>query len=76
MTAEECHQRASTCAANAALAVSEPMALEFIRLAAQWRAMASRAIYLGPVDDAIEAVVDALGLPFGPSGPLRPLLLR
>jgi len=51
MTASECHERASACAANAALAVSEPIALEFLKLAAQWRAMAARLIYLGPIDE-------------------------
>ncbi|MDB5419372.1 MAG: hypothetical protein JWP50_2791 [Phenylobacterium sp.] len=51
MTAEECHERASVCAANASLAVSQPIALEFLTLAAQWRAMAARLIYLGPIDE-------------------------
>lgn len=55
MTADECHERASECAANARLAQSEPVALEFLRLAAQWRAMASRTIFLGSVDALDEA---------------------
>jgi len=51
MNADECNQRASECAANAALAKSEPVAQEFLRLAAQWRAMAGRLIYLGPLEE-------------------------
>jgi hypothetical protein len=51
MTAEECNDRAAACAANASLAVSEPVCLEFLKLAAQWRAMAGRLIYLGPLDE-------------------------
>ena len=56
MTADECHARASECAANARLAASEPVALEFLKLAAQWRAMASRTIFLG----SVEALDDGL----------------
>ena len=55
MTAEECHERASVCAANASLAVSQPIALEFLTLAAQWRAMAARLIYLGPIAEPLAA---------------------
>ncbi|MGZ6037957.1 MAG: hypothetical protein ACXWKR_04765 [Phenylobacterium sp.] len=51
MTAEECNERASACAVNAKLAVSEPVALEFLRMAAQWRAMAERSIFLGSIED-------------------------
>jgi hypothetical protein len=51
MTAEECNERAVECGANASLAVSEPIAHEFIRLAAQWRAMATRTIFLGSIGD-------------------------
>ena len=56
MTAEECHERARHCAVNAGLAVSEPLALEFLRMAAQWRAVASRSIFLGSIGDAAEAL--------------------
>jgi len=56
MTAEQCHERASECAANASLAVSETVAAEFMKLAAQWRAMAARAIFLGPIDHAVEVM--------------------
>jgi len=52
MTADECHRRAAACAANAEQAVSEPIALEFLRLAAQWRAMAARTIFLGPMESS------------------------
>jgi len=50
MTANECHDRANQCAANAGLAASEPVALEFLRMAAQWRAIAVRTIFLGSVE--------------------------
>jgi hypothetical protein len=65
MTAEECHERAYVCAANASLAVSETVAIEFMRLAAKWRAMAARAIFLQPIDHALDAVqmIDPEALP-------------
>ncbi len=47
MSADECNARAAECAANAALATANPVSLEFLKLAAQWRAMAVRDIYLG-----------------------------
>jgi len=47
MNREECDLRANECAANAALAVDEPLATEFLRLAAQWRAMAVRESFIG-----------------------------
>ena len=50
MTAKDCEVRALKCAENAALAVNAPVAEEFMKLAAQWRAMGSRLLYLGPVD--------------------------
>jgi hypothetical protein len=59
MTAEECHERAGACAANAAVAVSEPVALEFLKMAAQWRAMAARTIFLGSVEAVSEPAVVA-----------------
>ncbi len=58
MTADECHRRAGVCAANAELAASEPVALEFLRLAAQWRAMAGRTIFLGSAE-SFAAVAEA-----------------
>lgn len=61
MTADECHGRASQCAENARLAASEQMALEFVRLAAQWRAMAGRTIFLGSV--AASSGVLPIGVP-------------
>ena len=51
MNANECHQRATECAANAAVAADQAVSLEFLKLAAQWRAMAVRQIFLGHVDD-------------------------
>jgi hypothetical protein len=50
MTAAECHRRAGVCAANAELAANESVAQEFLRLAAQWRAMAGRTIFLGSAE--------------------------
>lgn len=54
MTADECHQRASRCAAQAELAVDDAVRLDFLRMAAQWRAIAVRTILLrfgdGPAD--------------------------
>ncbi|MDR3507915.1 MAG: hypothetical protein P4L64_08480 [Caulobacteraceae bacterium] len=55
MTADECHERAETCASNAALAPSESVRLEFMRLAAQWRALASRTIFLGHIGEPMNA---------------------
>ncbi len=52
MNSAECNQRAAACAANAALANAEAVSLEFLKLAAQWRAMAVREIFLGHVDIA------------------------
>ena len=49
MNAEECNHRASECATNAADSDDELISLEFLRMAAQWRAMAVREIYLGYV---------------------------
>ncbi len=50
MNSTECNRRASECAENAAVAVEELVSLEFLRLAAQWRSMAVRQIFLGFVD--------------------------
>ncbi len=52
MNSAECHQRAAACAANAALAGAESLSQEFLQLAAQWRAMAVREIFLGSIDAA------------------------
>ncbi len=46
MTTDECNERATRCAANASLAKSPSVALEFMRLAAQWRSMATPTIPL------------------------------
>ena len=54
MNAEECRARASTCAANAAVSPDVFLSDEYLRLAAQWRAMAVRQILPGasaPVDE-------------------------
>jgi hypothetical protein len=53
MTADECNRRACECAANAAIAPIESVSLEFLRLAAQWRAMAVREIFLGDVGKTV-----------------------
>ena len=47
MNAEDCNRRASACAANAAIAPVEALTLEYLKLAAQWRAMALRENFLG-----------------------------
>lgn len=51
MNAEDCNIRAHQCAANAAIAPTEAMAVEFLKLAARWRAMALREKFLGPFDE-------------------------
>jgi hypothetical protein len=51
MNADQCHQRASACVANAAVAPAEAMAGEFLQLAAQWRALAVRDNFLGQLGD-------------------------
>jgi hypothetical protein len=49
MNSKECNLRAAECAEKAALAPVESVAIEFLRLAAQWRAMAVREdLLLGP----------------------------
>jgi hypothetical protein len=52
MTADECNMRAAECAENAAIAVDGSVCAEFLRMAARWRAMAVRDIFLGYVDVA------------------------
>ena len=51
MNAQECNRRANECAANAAEARVEWMAAEFLKLAAQWRAMGLRENFLGQLGD-------------------------
>jgi hypothetical protein len=50
MNFRECDEHAAQCAANAAIAPTEAIAREFLKLAAQWRAMSTRAIRLDPAD--------------------------
>jgi hypothetical protein len=50
MNAKECQQHAAQCAVNAAAAADEKIALEFLKMAAQWRAVAVRQIFLGRMD--------------------------
>ena len=47
MSPDQCQERATACAANARIAVDELVSQEFLKLAAQWRAMAVRTIVLG-----------------------------
>lgn len=65
MTADECNDRAAMCAANAGLALSEPVSQEFLRLAAQWRAMAGRVIFLERLDEpvSVAGALDAIAAP-------------
>lgn len=57
MNAAECNLRANQCAANAALALNELVSLEYLKLAAQWRAMATRVIFI----DVVGALTDPAG---------------
>jgi hypothetical protein len=59
MNAKQCDLRAAECAAKAADAPGEPIALEFLKLAAQWRAMAVRENFLGQLGDAALAPTSA-----------------
>ncbi len=59
MTAKQCHARAKACAAKAGLATNEPVALEFFKIAAQWRAMAERLTFLGSIEAPQDAAVGA-----------------
>jgi len=63
MNAEACYARAAECAANAALASVESVSLEFLKLAAQWRAMAVRDIYLGMFDHPADAPTGSSAAP-------------
>jgi hypothetical protein len=63
MNADECNARAVQCAANAALAADESVSLEFLRMAAQWRAMAVRDIFLGHLGSPIDALSALNALP-------------
>ncbi len=47
INARECNLRAAECAAKAASAPTESINLEFLNLAARWRAMAVRENFLG-----------------------------
>jgi hypothetical protein len=47
INARECNLRAAECAAKAASAPTESINLEFLSLAARWRAMAVRENFLG-----------------------------
>ena len=70
MTAEECHERASRCVSQAGLAVSEPVRLEFLKMAGQWRSIAVRSILIS-VDDSFGREPRALiALPIAPT-PIR-----
>jgi len=64
MTADQCNERAKACAINASLSSDTLVSQEFLRMAAQWRAIASRAIFLGSVDHLLDN-------PPGNDAPLR-----
>jgi len=61
MDAIECNKKAYECAASAAIAVDESLTLQFLQLAAQWRAMAAQENFLG-----------ALGASAAPTAELAP----
>jgi hypothetical protein len=63
MTAEECHSRARACVSNAALATDVAVSSEFMKTAAQWRAMAERQILLGHIEAPTEPEDSILRLP-------------
>ena len=67
MTAEECNARAFDCAANAAVATNQSVSLEFLTMAAQWRAMAVRDIFLGHLGAPIDTLSVLNALPQLPS---------
>ena len=58
MNADECNSRASECAENAAISPIDSVALEFLKLAAQWRAMAVRENFLGQLGAAPAVLLD------------------
>lgn len=58
MDAEQCRERAAECAANALRSADESVSLEFLRLAAQWRAVAVRDIFLGSIAETDDAPAD------------------
>jgi len=58
MDAAECNKRACECAASAAIAPGESLALEFLQLAAQWRAMAARENFLGELGESAAPTAD------------------
>ncbi len=60
MNAEECNERAEICAKNAASASNELISGEFLKTAAQWRAMAIREIFLGFVDEPQSDTLEVL----------------
>ena len=53
MNAAECNRRARACAAYAAIAPVESVAVEFLKLAAQWRAMGVSEAFLGELGEAL-----------------------
>jgi hypothetical protein len=58
MNADECNRRACECAANAAISPVDAVALEYLKLAAQWRAMAVRENFLGHLGAAPAILAD------------------
>ncbi|HLI67089.1 MAG TPA: hypothetical protein VKU90_12055 [Caulobacteraceae bacterium] len=63
MNAADCNARAAHCAANAELAGTEVVASEFLKLAAQWRAMAVRDIFLGVAADLADTPLALSAIP-------------
>jgi hypothetical protein len=55
MTADQCNERAKACAINASLSADALVTQEFLRLAAQWRAIASGAFFLDSIENAFES---------------------
>jgi hypothetical protein len=66
MTADECNARALKCAANAAEADNPALSMEFMTMAAQWRAMAVRDIFLGQIAVPMDALSALKAMPILP----------
>jgi hypothetical protein len=58
MNADECNRKASECAVAAAISPVDAVALEYLKLAAQWRAMAVRENFLGQLGRAPDVLLD------------------
>ena len=65
MNGKECDARAAACMAQAAIAPTEALVAEFLKLASQWRAISVRTILFQPFDSLIEPEAILLPSPAG-----------